>query len=158
MGLALLSLGIPCCRRAIAPSVETSTRTSSNCRQSGPPGINNWDVAIFKSFPIREAMRVQFRAVLYNAFNHTQFSALDTTASFDAQGRQVNTRFGEFTAARNARIIQMAPRFYFRGRRHGNNRDFVRGIGAAEATQPIPEIPMVLESFMMTVSTERWWL
>ena len=67
------------------------------------PGINNWDIAVFKSFPIREPMRFQrfqFRWELYNAFNHTQFSAVDTSARFDPQGRQVNGRFGEFTAAR----------------------------------------------------------
>lgn len=77
------------------------------------PGINNWDIAIFKNFPIREQMKFQFRWELYNAFNHTQFSALDTTARFDAQGNQVNARFGEFTAARNPRQMQFALRFYF---------------------------------------------
>jgi hypothetical protein len=77
------------------------------------PGINNWDVAIFKNIPIREAMRFQFRWEMYNAFNHTQFSAVDTTARFDAQGAQVNNRFGEFTGARNPRQMQFALRFYF---------------------------------------------
>ncbi len=77
------------------------------------PGINNWDIAVFKNFPIRESMRLQFRSEFYNAFNHTQFSALDTAARFDAAGSQVNARFGEFTAARNARQVQFALRFYF---------------------------------------------
>ena len=77
------------------------------------PGINNWDIAIFKNFPITEQIRFQFRGELYNAFNHTQFSSLDTAARFDTQGNQVNTRFGEFTAARNPRQIQLALRFYF---------------------------------------------
>jgi hypothetical protein len=77
------------------------------------PGINNWDISIFKDFPIREGMRFQFRAEAYNAFNHAQFSALDTTARFDAQGNQVNARLGEFTATRSPRIMQLALRFYF---------------------------------------------
>ena len=77
------------------------------------PGINNWDLALFKNFPIRERARIQFRWEAYNAFNHTQFSALDTTARFDAQGRQVNARFGEFTASRSPRIMQLAARFEF---------------------------------------------
>jgi hypothetical protein len=77
------------------------------------PGINNWDTAIFKNFPIREAMSAQFRWELYNAFNHTQFSSLDTTARFDPAGAQVNNRFGQFIAARNPRIMQFAARFYF---------------------------------------------
>jgi hypothetical protein len=80
------------------------------------PGNTNWDMTIFKNFPIREAMRLQFRWELYNAFNHTQFTAIDTAARFDpraAGNPQVNARFGEFTAARNPRIMQFALRFYF---------------------------------------------
>ncbi len=77
------------------------------------PGINNWDVALFKNFPIRESTRIQLRWEMYNAFNHTQFSGLDTSARFDAQGRQVNARFGEFTSSRSPRIMQLAARFEF---------------------------------------------
>ena len=77
------------------------------------PGINNWDVAIYKNFIIREGVRFQFRSELYNAFNHTQFSAYDSTARFDAAGNQVNTQFGQFTAARDPRIVQLAIRLQF---------------------------------------------
>lgn len=77
------------------------------------PGINNWDVAVFKNFPIREQMRFQFRCEMYNAFNHTQFSGLDTSARFDPAGNQVNPTFGQFTSARNPRQMQLALRFYF---------------------------------------------
>ena len=77
------------------------------------PGVNNFDMSLFKEFPIREQMRFQFRAEAYNAFNHTQFSAEDTTARFDATGKQTNTLLSSFTAARSARIMQLALRFYF---------------------------------------------
>ncbi len=77
------------------------------------PGINNWDVAIFKNLPVREQMRFQFRCEMYNAFNHTQFSGLDTSARFDAAGKQVSSTFGQFTSARNPRQMQLALRFYF---------------------------------------------
>jgi hypothetical protein len=77
------------------------------------PGINNWDVAIFKNFNIGETLRVQFRSEFYNMFNHTQFSAMDTAARFDAAGNQVNARFGEFTLARDPRIMQLAVRLQF---------------------------------------------
>jgi hypothetical protein len=78
------------------------------------PGVNNWDVSLFKNFPVRgDKMRLQFRWEMYNAFNHTQFSALDTTARFDASGNQVNATFGAFTAARPPRVMQFALRFYF---------------------------------------------
>lgn len=77
------------------------------------PGINNWDIAVFKNFPIHEQIRLQFRAEMYNAFNHTQFNAWDTTARFDPVGNQVNARFGQATAAQDARIIQLSLRAYF---------------------------------------------
>jgi hypothetical protein len=50
---------------------------------------------------------------LYNAFNHTQFSGVDTTARFDAAGDQVNTNFGRVTAAREPRYMQLSLRVTF---------------------------------------------
>lgn len=78
------------------------------------PGTNNFDISIFKTIPvIRERLRLQLRAEAYNAFNHTQFSAFDATARFDAKGVQVNSQFGQYTAARDPRIMQMAVRLEF---------------------------------------------
>jgi hypothetical protein len=78
------------------------------------PGINNWDLAIFKNFPLyRERARVQFRWELYNAFNHTQFSAFNTSAIFTPAGQQVNPTLGQYTAARSPRVMQLALRVSF---------------------------------------------
>ncbi len=77
------------------------------------PGINNFDLTTFKNFSVRERFRAQFRAEFYNAFNHTQYSGLDTTARFDAQARQVNTQFGQITSTRPGRRIQLALRLMF---------------------------------------------
>jgi hypothetical protein len=77
------------------------------------PGINNWDLAIFKNFPIREPLKLQFRCEMYNTFNHTQFSAWNTTVRFDASGNQINTQLGQDTAARNPRQIQFAVKLNF---------------------------------------------
>jgi outer membrane receptor protein involved in Fe transport len=77
------------------------------------PGINNFDIAVFKNFSAYEKLRLQFRIEMYNAFNHTQFNGLDTTTRFDNNGRQVNTRLGQFTSARDPRQIQFALRLYF---------------------------------------------
>jgi hypothetical protein len=60
-----------------------------------------------------EGHRLQFRTEFYNAFNHTQFSDVDTSARFDAAGRQVNTRFGQLIAARAPRQIQFSLRYVF---------------------------------------------
>jgi hypothetical protein len=77
------------------------------------PGVNNWDISAFKSFQLVERLRAQFRCEFYNAFNHTQFSGLDTTARFDQRGAQISGTFGQFTAARNPRQIQLALRLTF---------------------------------------------
>lgn len=75
------------------------------------PGVNNWDVAIAKRIPLRSEKRyLRFRAEFFNAWNHTQFSGLDTTARFDPAGAQVNPTFGAFTSARPPRIIQLTAR------------------------------------------------
>lgn len=76
------------------------------------PGINNWDIAVNRTFPLGlgEGRALQFRGEFFNAFNHTQFSAIDTAARFDQTGAQVNGAFGAFTGARNARIIAFSLR------------------------------------------------
>lgn len=78
------------------------------------PGTHNWDFSFFKNIPLwSESRRLQLRWELYNAFNHTQWSGIDTTARFDANGNQVNTRFGQVTAARQARVMQGSLRLTF---------------------------------------------
>jgi hypothetical protein len=78
------------------------------------PGTNNFDMTIFKNFPIREKVKFQLRFEAYNAFNHTQFSSMNTTAQFNpATGQQVNAAFGTLTAARGSRVGQASLRVSF---------------------------------------------
>jgi len=77
------------------------------------PGIGNWDLSLFKNVPIRESIRLQLRLEAYNAFNHTQFSGIDTTARFDASGNLTNTTFGQITQSRTPRQVQLALRLSF---------------------------------------------
>ena len=74
------------------------------------PGINNWDLALFKNFVIREKATVQLRWEAYNAFNHPQWMGIDTAATFNPAGQQVNGQFGQVTSARDPRIMQLAVR------------------------------------------------
>jgi outer membrane receptor protein involved in Fe transport len=62
------------------------------------PGINNWDLGIFKGFSIRERLRAELVYEAFNAFNHTQFGT--PGASRDASS------FGVITGARDPRISQ----------------------------------------------------
>jgi hypothetical protein len=74
---------------------------------SGPtvlsgPGINNWDLGIQKSLPLRsDKARLQFRAELFNAWNHAQFQQPNGDT-----GAGVN--FGRISATRAPRLIQLA--------------------------------------------------
>ena len=77
------------------------------------PGRNTWNTAIFKNFRIRERLNAQFRAEAYNAFNHTQFNAVDTSVKYNASGVNTNTSWGQVTSARDPRIMQFALRLMF---------------------------------------------
>jgi hypothetical protein len=77
------------------------------------PGTNNWDITLNKNFSISEGKLIQFRFETYNTFNHTQFSSVDTAARFDAAGNQVNQRFGQYTASRDPRKVQLGLKFSF---------------------------------------------
>ena len=62
----------------------------------------------------KERLNVQLRFETYNLFNHTQFSTINTTATFNpATGAQTNGQFGAVTAARDPRQLQMAARVTF---------------------------------------------
>lgn len=77
------------------------------------PGANRWNLALFKNILVREPVRLNLRCEMSNAFNHTQFTAWDTAARFDAQGKQINTRFGQAIAAGAPRVVQIALRLQF---------------------------------------------
>jgi hypothetical protein len=85
------------------------------------PGINNWDLSLMKNFKWHEGTRnLQFRFETYNTFNHTQFggangtgTSIDTVARFDATGKQVNARFGQYIASRDGRRVQLGVKFAF---------------------------------------------
>jgi hypothetical protein len=77
------------------------------------PGINNWDMSLFKNMPIGERVRAQLRVESYNLFNHTQFTTVNTAAQFSTAGVQTNGLFGQYTAAANPRQLQLALRISF---------------------------------------------
>lgn len=78
------------------------------------PGVNNFDMAISKNFPVKSEKRYfSFRWEAYNTFNHTQFATLNTAARFQPNGLQVNALFGEVVSTRTPRVMQGSLRFTF---------------------------------------------
>jgi hypothetical protein len=57
--------------------------------------------------------RFNLRGEFYNAFNHVQWSTIHSAAKFNASGQQINILFGEATAGRGPRLIQVAMRVSF---------------------------------------------
>src|SRR5262249_32698286 len=77
-------------------------------------GVNNWDLSLYKDLRFREGrMTGQLRFETYNTFNHSQFSAVDTTLRFDSTGGYANPLFNLPTSSRPPRRIQLAARLTF---------------------------------------------
>jgi hypothetical protein len=79
------------------------------------PGMRVFDVSLFKNIPFdaEAKRRLQLRFEFYNFLNRTNFTSVDTTGRFDAQGRQVNGQFGQYTASMDARRVVLGAKFYF---------------------------------------------
>lgn len=77
------------------------------------PGVDNWDISLYRNMKLRERLNAQLRFETYNTFNHSQFSAVDTGLKFDSAGRQANPLFMQPTTARPPRRIQLALRLNF---------------------------------------------
>ena len=69
------------------------------------PGLNNWDLAIQKYWHWSEKLRVQFRAEMYNAWNHTNFYQPNTSFG--------DPNFGTITGANPARDVQLGLKIYW---------------------------------------------
>jgi hypothetical protein len=76
------------------------------------PTRTNYDMGLFKNFSVREDMHFEFRAEGFNVFNHTQWSAINTTACYGATQCSGDS-FMTASAAHNARILQLAGKFVF---------------------------------------------
>jgi len=109
------------------PAVKGSMGMDSAIRPFRGPGINNWDLSLFKRIPLgaNEQRYIQLRFEMYNAWNHTQWSSFNYTPTFDPNtGKITNLSslvgggggrfgFGALNAVRNPRNIQIGAKLYF---------------------------------------------
>ena len=70
------------------------------------PGRVNFDMSLFKDFPIREQVKCQLRAEAFNIFNTPQFGQPNATIG-NAQAGVISSTVG------NPRQLQVALRFAF---------------------------------------------
>jgi hypothetical protein len=69
------------------------------------PGYNRLDVGIFRTFKIFREYSFTLRGEGYNVMNHTNWGTIGTTAT--------SSTFGQTTATRDPRILQVAGKFNF---------------------------------------------
>jgi hypothetical protein len=71
------------------------------------PGINNFDATLQKNFPIHENTQIQFRADIFDLFNHPNFN--QPNRIFTA----TPSAFGSISSAQDPRIMQFSLRLQF---------------------------------------------
>ena len=72
------------------------------------PGMENFDMALQRDFPITERKLVQFRVEAFNVFNHAQFFGADAV-----NGNISSTGFGQIVSAMPPRQVQLALKLNF---------------------------------------------
>ncbi len=69
------------------------------------PGMEEWDVALFKTFHMTERVGFTLRGEAFNIFNHTNFDAVSTTFG--------SGNFGQVTSARQPRLMELSAKIEF---------------------------------------------
>jgi hypothetical protein len=92
---------------ALLPAGGVAGRVGNSGRNvlTGPP-ISNLDFGLFKNTVIRERQSIEFRWEMFNALNHTQWSA-------PAVNLESPSTFGVITATAAPRIMQLVLRYAF---------------------------------------------
>ena len=76
------------------------------------PGFQLWDLSLLKNFRVFETRSLQFRAESFNLFNHTNFTAINTTVRFDNSGNPTGG-FGAVTSSGPGRVFSLGMKFIF---------------------------------------------
>ena len=81
------------------------------------PGLNNWDISLFKNTKITERVTAQLRFEFFNVFNHTQWAGANTGISVPNPNTPVTTgtigTAGQVSGTRDPRNMQLGLKLYF---------------------------------------------
>ena len=89
----------------VSPTPGTIGNAPRSPEVYGPNQVN-FDMSLYKNFPITETSRIQFRSEFFNLFNHAQFATPNTVVGNSAFGRILST-------AHSSRQIQFALKVVF---------------------------------------------
>jgi hypothetical protein len=98
---------------AFDPNLFTNSTVAQGTIGNAPrsiccgPGINNWDMSFSKQTKFGERWQMEFRADVFNIWNHAQFYTVDGNIS-----NQGGT-FGQVLHVRDPRLLQFALKFHF---------------------------------------------
>jgi hypothetical protein len=112
----------------LTPQVGGPTRGTRDALRSG--GLHNWDMSLFKNFPLGNEQRyVQLRVEAFNVFNHPNFNGRNSWANviaphWDATNSvmvpttvEVPSDFGDYNSVYGGtggpRVIQLGAKIYF---------------------------------------------
>lgn len=110
---------------AFAAPLPGSVGLESGFNNLVNPGLDNWQFSLQKRFYLTERVNLQLRLDAFNAFNHPQFTSLNSTLNFSAlpnptptnynPGGGISNRngFGSVNAVADPRILQTMVRFEF---------------------------------------------
>ena len=109
-----------------APASKGSIGLDSGYDRLRGPGLENWDMSLFKNVSIKERAHIQLRLEAFNAFNHTEWGSFANTITFNSAGKIINLPtqlggtggrlgFGTLNSIRagSQRILQIGAKFYF---------------------------------------------
>jgi len=81
------------------------------------PGVDNYNISVYKNLNITESVRFQLRVEAYNVFNHTQWSTMNAGLSAPQPGNSFGGSnagsSGQITGTRDPRQLQLGGKFYF---------------------------------------------
>ncbi len=94
------------------PSAGSFGNVSRNTIEA--PGYRTWDLSVFKHFHPSEKTEIEFRAEFFNVLNHTNFLFAKSGPQSGNNSTILGTsQFGNLTAARDPRQIQLALKVSF---------------------------------------------
>jgi len=99
--------------RAITVDGAQAMKSSTVADLAGVRGQSIW---LVDTQQIVERLKLQFRAELFNIFNHTNYGMPGQTFSAGPDGKNSSATFGVITSARDPRIIQLGARLILRQR------------------------------------------
>lgn len=97
---------------AFAPPAKWSYGDAARNMLFGP-GYWNWDISAMKAFPVRESIKLQFRADFLDAFNHLNLLNPGVSLGDSRDGGTSNPLFGVVTTGNGNRTIQLALKLMF---------------------------------------------